>query len=90
MKRKIILNIPDTEYDLTVSCTAHVKVRANYLNEQYFKDTMVELHDIKLERCEIDEFANRPEGEAAAETEMKENIARILDLLYKEAVEQWI
>jgi hypothetical protein len=90
MTRKIILNIPDTEYDLTVSCTAYVSNHSQYLNGNYSKTVTAELSNIKLERCEIDEFANRPEGEAAAEVEMKGNMTRILDLLYREAVEQWI
>jgi hypothetical protein len=89
MTRKIILNIPDTEYDLTVSCDAHVRQNTEYY-KGYTKTVTVELFDIKLERCEIDEFANRAEGVAAAEAEMKGNMTRILDLLYREAVEQWI
>ena len=90
MIRKIILNIPDTQYDITVSCRAYVTNRSECFNGNYTKAVTAELSNVKLERCEIDEFASRTEGVAAAEAEMKENMTRILDLLYKEAVEQWI
>jgi hypothetical protein len=90
MKRKIILNIPDTEYDLTVGCKADVISTASYSAGVYQKSIICVLSEVQILRCEIDEFANRAEGEAAADAEFKKELMRIMDLLYKEAVEQWI